>query len=542
MTETATDFKSEARKILAERELERRRCESHPAYLLDHVTCIDPTDGSSFKFQLLNPEDPWYWQRTLLNAWLSVTKHITLKARQIGITWLALGLALWILLYRPGTGVLIISTNEDKSIEAANRLWNMLLSLPKWLWNGAEVIKPQRSEPTSDIWLKFPDGRISKLKALPTTPNAGHGSTAALVILDEFSRQEYAREAWKAAIPTTQGGKKGGEPGRVLVISTGNGVSKSSTGGNFFHHLWVKAKNYGLLAQFLPWSQHPDRDEDWYRENAEALPDADRGEQYPKNEQEAFILTGSPFFDQKALAYYREQIPEPQFCFDFEPKGRKAAFKKWPYGRISVFSEPDKDHKYAIFADPATGRGEDYSAAYVIDLAEQKFVAEFHGKLDSDLFAEQLHFLGRWYNTAKIAVEVAGGFGEAVTIPLRDGKTARPPYPDLYKHRFSNRLGFQEAKTIGFPTTTHTRPLIINQIEKALREQTLPFLPRNLWDECLTFIRSDRAPSPRAQDGCNDDCVMAAAGALEMYRLYGVHAEKPKRRSSRRSIYSPISA
>jgi hypothetical protein len=534
---------TEARKILAEREIERRLCKTHPAHLLNHVICIDATDGEEFRFQVINPEDPWYWQRVLLDEWLESPKHICLKARQIGITWLAAGLALWTLLYIPGSGVLVVSTKEGEAIKVANRLWNMLLSLPKWLWNGAEVIKPVRSEPTSDIWLKFPDGRISKLEALASTPAAGHGSTAALVILDEFSRQDYARESWKAAVPTTQKAKKSGkQPGRVLVISTGNGVSKSATGGNFFHHLWVNAEDYGLVKRFLPWSQHPDRDADWYRENAEALPTADRGEQFPKDEEEAFILTGSPFFDREAIAEYMKLIPEPEFRFDFDPKGAKASFKKWSHGRIRVYSPPDPDHKYAIFADPATGRGADYSAAYVIDLASPRFVCEFHAKLEPDLFAEQLHFMGRWYNTAKIAVEVAGGFGEAVTIPLRDGKTARPPYPDLYKHRFSNRPGFQESKTIGFPTTSHTRPLIVNQIEKAVRDREIPFMTRRLWDECRTFVRADYGVSPRAQDGCNDDCVMAAAGALEMYRLYGVHPEKPKRRRKTHSIYSPIAA
>jgi hypothetical protein len=536
MTETVADRQSEAQKVLAERELERRRCKSHPAYLLAHVRCIDATDGSEFRFQLLNPTDKWYWQRKLLDAWIACQKHISLKARQLGITWLAAGLALWTLLYKPGSGVLILSTKENEAIKVANRVWNMLQSLPPWLWNGAEVIKPVRSEPTSDIWLKFPDGRISKLEALAASSAAGHGSTAALVILDEFSRQEYARESWKAAVPTTQGG------GKVLVISTGNGVSKSATGGNFFHHLWVNADEYGLTKVFLPWSQHPDRDEDWYRRNADALPTADRGEQYPKDEEEAFILTGSPYFDREALAEYMKLIPEPEFRFDFEPKGSKAKFKKWSHGRIRVYSGPDADHKYAIFADPATGRGADYSAAYVIDLAEPKFVAEFHAKLDADLFAEQLHYLGRWYNSALIAVDVSGGFGEAVTIPLRDGKSARPPYPNLYRHRFSNRPGFQEAKTIGFPISQHTRPLIINQIEKAIRDRVIPFMTRRLWDECRTFINAESGTTPRAQDGCNDDCVMSAAGALEMYRLYGVHPEKPKKRSLRRSIYSPISA
>jgi hypothetical protein len=57
--------------------------------------------------------------------------------------------------------------------------------------------------------------------------------------------------------------------GQIVVISTANGVSNEQTGeGNFFHHLWVNAEEYGIHEQFLPWSLHPDRDEEWYTQRA----------------------------------------------------------------------------------------------------------------------------------------------------------------------------------------------------------------------------------------------------------------------------------
>lgn len=523
--------RTDAERLLAERVLARRQCASHPAYLLDRVRCVDSTSGEVFQFQLLDESAPWFWQRGLLDEWLSSSKHVSLKARQLGITWLAGGLALWTLLYTPGSLSLVISIKEEDAIKVINRIWDMLQSLPEWLWNGGKVIKPVNARPNSEIQVEFPDGKVSSIRGLTSTPSAGHGSTAALVILDEYSRQAYASETWKAVLPTTQGG------GRVLVISTGNGVSNPMGGGNYFHYVWKNADSMGIKKRFLAWDMHPDRDEGWYRVHAEALPAADRGEQYPRDEEEAFILTGRPFFDRDAIAHYSKLKRDPLFKCDFEGVGGgRAKLRKWDYGRLSVFSPPVESKSYAIGADVATGRGMDFSAAYVVDLSAMEIVAEFHGKLEADLFAEQLHYLGRWYNTALLAVETGGGYGDAVIAPLRDGRSDRPPYPRLYRHVMSSRPDLPTAKPYGFPMTSKTRPLVINQLEKAIRERSLPFVPQNLLAEMVTFVHAETNPSPRAQDGCNDDCVMAASIALEMYRLRGAHPEREARIKRRKRV------
>jgi hypothetical protein len=149
--------------------------------------------------------------------------------------------------------------------------------------------------------------------------------------------------------------------------------------------------------------------------------------------------------------------------------------------------------------------------------------AELHGKIDPDLAAEQVHFLGRWYNTARLAVEMGGGYGEPVVISLRDGKQGRRPYPKLFRYAPDDRPDFKQQATYGFPINQRTRPLLINQLESAIREELLPHIPMRTILECKTFVRRDTNPSPRAAEGTNDDRVMALAGALELYRRYGSH-------------------
>jgi hypothetical protein len=326
--------------------------------------------------------------------------------------------------------------------------------------------------------------------------------------------------------------------GRISIISTANGRHNPETGeGNEFHRRWEDEGN-GYIRLFLPYDVHPDRDEEWYEtsETVRELKPWQRQEQFPRNEHEAFALSDRSFFDQDAMLFYADKISKPLYRHDFEVTHGGAKLHKHASGRIRVYAEPRGDQNYAVGADVATGRGADYSAAYIVDLATMELVAEYHAKVEADIYARDLHFLGRRYNDALIAVESAGGFGEAVIIALRDGVAGRPRYPKLYRHVMSSRPDKPVAKVFGFPTNTKTRPLILNQMEQALREQALPSVPGGLLSEMAEFVYHDHGTSPRARDGSRDDRVLAAAIALEMYRLYGNHPGKPRRKGRRAGL------
>lgn len=493
-----------------------------PVFLLKHVKCIDPETQEEFTFHLDDPGSGWYWQRDIIDMWRDEQRSIVLKARQLGITWLASAYALWYLLYKPGARVLVFSTKQTEAVKVIGRIWDMLNSVPRPLWNNATVYKPAKgARPQDEIVMEHANGRVSSVIAFTSSPSAGHGETAAFVILDEYSRQEYARETWKAALATAAKGA-----GRVAIISTGNGVSSmqgEEPVGNFFHHLWTHADTYKIAKRFLKWDLHPERDETWYANNAQSLPAAERGEQYPNDEIEAFILTGEPFFDRDAIRWYTENaVKEPVLVGQWDPRdGRKAGFVETRFGWVSVYEKPVKDHDYVIAADTASGGGMDFSAAVVLDLNTMAPVAELHGKISPDLYAEQLHYLGRWYNDAMIAPETAGGWSEPVLISLRDGRAGRPSYPNLYRHRMETRIGATKQLTFGYPMNVKTRPEAIAQLERALRERVIPWLSMQQLSEMQTFVHRNTSPSPRAQEGAHDDRVMALAIAMELYRQKG---------------------
>lgn len=539
---------------------ERDLCVSNPAFLIDRMVGTDEREAGVFRFDVLSPDERdsanrrsglisvfgededdwpaelgwrakdggWFWQREILDDWGSFSRAIYLKARQLGVTWIACGITAFVLAYQPGSLSLMYRQKEEEAFENVGRVWTLLKSLPKHLWNGAAAELPMAGhDAKSEIKLRFPDGRASRTLAMTSASASGHGKTAALIVLDEFSRIDRAAEIMKAVQPAA------GRKGKILIISTANGRSNPETGeGNQFHYLWEHADESGFHKRFLPWSLHPDRDDEWYATDPEVrgLKSHERAEQYPANAHEAFMLTNRVFFNPDDLAAYAKTVRKPLYRFNFEPDGPiQARVRKRDDGRISVLSEPSAGRKYAIGADVATGRGADYSAAYVVDLGSMELVAEYHARIDADIYARDLHFLGRRYNDALIAVETGGGYGEAVIIPLRDGRAGRPPYPKLYRHVLSSRPDLPTAKPFGFPTNQKTRPLIVNQFEKAIRDRQLPWVTDDLLWEMEAFVYHDTGTSPRAQEGSRDDRVMACAIALEMYRLKGEHADRARR-------------
>ena len=501
----APEVAQETRERIALLLREYHDARAHPAELLRHTKAVDPKTGEEFYFHFNNG---WEWQRDELTSYLEGQVHLRLKARQLGVSWLGIGYCLWKCLTLPGTRTLCVSINEIEASKLVNRAWDLWENLPEHLRMEAKVIKPIKYRPSTRIEWEFPSGEVSALIAMPSTPKAGHGETAAVAFLDEFARHQYAGESWKAFIPTVADG------GQILVVSTANGY------GNEFYSLWMSAEDREIESKFLGADCHPGRDSEWFRQMRLRLSTADMAEQYPLNAAEAFLGTSGCWFNTDALAWYSERLREPLFRFKFVPNetGAKATIARDSQGWIAVYDKREKGKEYAIYADVATGRGLDFTCAYVIDLSNQNIAAELHGKIDPDLAAEQLHFLGRWYNTARIAIEMGGGYGEAVVIPLRDGKKGRRPYPKLYRHVQDDRPDFKQNITFGFPVTSKTRPLIISALELSIREHTLPHIPMQTILECKTFVRADTNPSPRAADGTNDDRVMALAGALEMFR------------------------
>lgn len=272
--------------------------------------------GDAIKFEL------WPHLVERAKSWQSGRHEIILKARQLGLSWLAAAYALWVGLKR-GAKVLLISKTEDDAFE--------LLDKVDFIWEHLPEELKKRKEVDNEGELRFDEG--GQIIALPSTTDAGRGFTATLVIADENAFHMWAQQNYKAYRPTVA------DKGQLLLISTGNGV------GNFFHQQWEKATRaqrqlqsiqlgqapaeiadneavvrmlqLALLPVFIPWFARKDRDDFWLekeRQNYVGDP-MDFLAEYPATAEQAFVrLTGLvyPMFDEEKHVLAEEPVPWEQ--------------------------------------------------------------------------------------------------------------------------------------------------------------------------------------------------------------------------------------
>ena len=264
----------------------RRAWESEIAYCRDHVEYFVDTYGhieDKDSAEVIVPFHMWKEQREALQSMHEHRLNIILKARQLGITWLALNYAAWMLVTAQGCTVVALSKTEEDGKELIRRICVILEAMPELVrreeWYGAKL-----ESAAMTATLTFPNGLQSVIKAFPAAPGAGRSFTANMVILDEWAFQQYAREIWGAAYPTIN--RPTG--GKVIGLST---IKR----GSLFEELWCGEDN-GFNKIFIPWYADPRRDEKWYQQTKNAIGEDLLMAEYPATPEEALTVPGGAFF------------------------------------------------------------------------------------------------------------------------------------------------------------------------------------------------------------------------------------------------------
>lgn len=357
--------------------------------------------------------------------------------------------------------------------------------------------------------------------------------------------------------------------------STAKGV------GNYFHNEWMKAEQ-GLSASipvFVSWFEielymQPFNDEvekrhfastlsnyevdvlwqagatlegiKWYRWKSSTMSDHWRMmSEFPTTPEEAFQSTGRRAFQPKYINNVRAMCVEPKYIGDLfadAQSGKEALnnieFDETNNGRLKVWKlptdMPDKYrnktilHRFALFADIG-GRSEeaDKSDITVIDrlpLVEggmPEVVANWNGNIDQDLFAWIAVQLAKFYDNGLLAVEVnsldkEGNEGEHYLTVLDE---IAPYYHNLFTRTTPDQIKQGIPNKYGFHTNRSTKPMLIDHLNKLLRESGYVERDSECVKEMDTYeIKPDG--SYGAVEGCKDDRVMTRAGALWLALSY----------------------
>lgn len=388
------------------------RCALSPLYFIDTYCWIeDKTRREWLRFRL------WPEQIRTLQAIIECALIIILKARQLGLTWLLICYALWMMLFRPGTGILLFSRREEEAFDLLDRLRQVHLRLPPFLQAKVGT--------DNDHEFEFP-GLGSEARAFPTTKHSGRSFTATMAIIDEADFIRWFGRLMGAVKPTIDAG------GRLVVLSTVNKEAVVSE----FKRLWKKAVAglNNFRAIFLPWWARPGRDATWYaRQKADYAPD-DLFQEYPATPAEALApRSSSKRFRPEHLDGCFEPV-EPLQATDFA-----SLAITWPeVPGLTVYEMPVSGDKYLISCDTAEGDpGSDPSPATVWDVERWVEVACLWGRFEPEVLAGYLVALANWYNKAVVCVE-RNNHGHAVHVALRAIDTG----VRLYRNPFDGKDGW----------------------------------------------------------------------------------------------------
>jgi hypothetical protein len=446
-------------------------CAKDPVFFMRQYCYIQHPKKGKIKFNLFP------FQETSLTELRDNRYNVILKSRQLGISTLSAGFALWCMLFKEDFNVLVIATTQEVAKNLVTKVRVMHDNLPSWLKGNIEA--------DNKLSLKFKNG--SQIKAVSSATTGARSEALSLLIIDEAAFIRNIEEIWIASQATLSTG------GGAIVLSTPNGV------GNWFHQTWADAEAdiNGFHTIKLHWTVHPERDQAWRDQQTQLL-----GERGAAQECDCdFISSGHTVVDGSILIEYDAQCTEP-----IEKRGYDGAYWIWEY--------PNYEKDYIVVADVARGDSSDWSAFHVIDVQNVTQVAEFKGKIPPNDFGNMLVTVATEWNTALLAIENAN-IGWAAIQPAIDRN-----YPNL--HYTYKEDGYTDAEVQlkknydmqdktkmvpGVSTTSRTRPLMISSLEMYMRERTPVIRSKRLIQELFVFVWLNG--KAQSQTGYNDDLVMS---------------------------------
>jgi phage terminase large subunit len=232
-------------------------------------------------------------------------------------------------------------------------------------------------------------------------------------------------------------------------------------------------------------------------------------QEYPITPEEAFISTGTCFFNKEIIIKRLNDIegnkPLKRGYFSYTLDGNTIDDIEWiddDTGYIKIFEDVKEGHPYVLGGDTA-GEGSDNFTGLVIDNSNGKQVATLKKQLDEDEYSRQMYCLGTYYNTALIGIE-----NNYSTYPTK--KLQEYGYSNMFIREIEDNIAEKIVDKFGFVTNKATRPIILSILKEVFRDNISWINDVDILREALVFVRNDKG-RPEAQLGEHDDLIMGLA-------------------------------
>ena len=482
-------------------------------------------------------------------------RYIILKARQLGFSTFTEGYIYWDTSTQELRNSLIVA-HEDKATQNLFQMSKLFYEMlpdsirPMTKYSNQRVL--QFENPTNDLEEKRQNPGLRSKITLATagTSDTGRSGTYHNVHVSEIAFFPNAKNTMTAIMQCVPD-----EPNTMVVMeSTANGI------GGYFYDMWndaVEGKN-DFTPLFFPWFADKNyttpfnslQEKHAFIERVNAIQRDEGGkeyhteeyilkeefgltyeqlnwrdktiankcggdldmfhQEYPATPVEAFISSGRPRFNMRALKEYELGSECQKKTCNICKSGIKYKVDEDPNGLLKIWQDPEPNKYYVIGCDVAEGLiTGDYSVAVVMD-EKLNVVAKWRGHIDPDLFGDILVDLAMYYNEAYLAIENNNHGLTTIKSVLRR------EYFNLFYTKTYDKVTDQMTKKVGWSTTRKTKPMAIDTLAEYLRERYLNIKDMDIISELYSYV-IDSKGSTNAQQGKHDDCVMALAITLQAF-------------------------
>lgn len=431
---------------------------------------------------------PFTYQDRLVDTYHMNRYSISLMPRQTGKSTTAAGYLLWYAMFVPDSTILVAAHKYTGSQEIMQRIRYAYESVPDHIRAGAVSYNKGS--------IDFDNG--SRIVSATTTENTGRGMSISLLYCDEFAfvRPNIAAEFWTSISPTLATG------GKCIITSTPNSDEDQ------FALIWKQANKCvdeygnetelginGFKAYRSYWNEHPDRDEEWAKQQRAQL-----GEERFRREMDCeFIIFDETLINPIALT---------------EMAGIDPIEKQ---GQVRWYKRPKKGSTYLVGLDPSLGTGGDYSAIQVFELPSMDQVAEWqHNKTPVQGQIRILQEITKYLvsvteNPNEVYYSVENNtLGEAALVVIAEIGEENIQGVFLTEPKRPGQGRYRK----GFNTTNKTKLAACAKFKALIEGKRMRVVSKNLISQLKNFVAS--GTSYEAKMGENDDLVMAAMLCVRM--------------------------
>ncbi|MBR3884250.1 MAG: hypothetical protein IKJ31_05770 [Bacteroidaceae bacterium] len=545
-----------------------RICHDFEYWARSMAIISDKGKGRDIPFTLNRPQRKYLHEMEKLRLQDKPIDIILCKARQWGGSTLTQLYMLWIqLVHKQNWNSVICGDIEKQSSIVAGMLAKVINNYPQWATEGKKIYTSPYQGISKTRVISWSNSRYSLGSS--QKPDSLRSEDICMAHLTEVGLwKSTAGRKPEDLVQSIFGSIASGPYTMKILESTAKGV------GNFFHRTWIDAieGRNNFTPVFIPWysidlySKAIDKNHyssfidsmneyeqelfnlgatleaiAWYRDKRREIPDEWRlFSEFPSTANEAFQSTGRRVFKISYVQNMRSTCVPPIFKGDIiatenvtpqsERIEQRCRFVPALPGEnvkencLWIWLMPDCEQhirdRYIVTVDVGgVSDKADYSCIVVADRMAMldggvpEIVACWHGHIEHDKLAWKAVEIARAYDNALLVIEAntletEGTEGDNFEYILNE---IAGHYNNLYCRTSGQEIKQGRPRRWGFHTNSSTKPMVINFLIKAMRDQLYIERCIETTYELDLYEIKENGKEMGAVEGNHDDRVMATA-------------------------------